>query len=90
MVPAGESAGTSPCRALPPPQSGRAAAEREGSSALDIAVPPGRLRRECRSWIRSTVMADLHTRYLGLVEKAKATVQIPVIASVNGVTPTIN
>jgi hypothetical protein len=35
-------------------------------------------------------MADLHTRYLGLVEKAKATVQIPVIASVNGVTPTTN
>jgi hypothetical protein len=26
-------------------------------------------------------MADLHTRYLGLVEKAKATLQIPVIAS---------
>ena len=35
-------------------------------------------------------MADLHTRYLGLVEKAKATVQIPVIASVNGATPTTN
>jgi hypothetical protein len=26
-------------------------------------------------------MADLHTRYLGLVEKAKATLPIPVIAS---------
>jgi hypothetical protein len=35
-------------------------------------------------------MADLHTRYLGLVEKAKATLPIPVIASLNRVTPMTN
>jgi hypothetical protein len=32
-------------------------------------------------------MTDLYIRYLGLVEKAKVTLQIAVIASLNGVTP---